>query len=225
MLKVKNYAKAHNLAPGEPFRDQLIAYYYMFTGVLVAEDVIATAGHCVNDNNVKDYRIIFDFKQEAKGTVKRQIPAENIYKGEKVIRKEYNSRWEGNMSDWALVKLDRPVKGQKVVELSQKKIPTGDTVYIMGHPCGLPLKYAPGAAVGRFSEIYFSADLDVYCGSSGSPVFDSETHELIGIVVRGDSRDFRRTGKGYVSIIYPDPEIESIEPQCTRVSAFSRYLN
>ncbi|MCP5104395.1 MAG: trypsin-like peptidase domain-containing protein [bacterium] len=224
MLKVKNYGKAFNLDSNELFHQQPIATGRLNTGFLVEEDIIATAAHCADEKNVTDLRFMFDFKMKAPSKPVTHVSNENIYKGVKIIRRVYNSRKGGDGSDWALVKLDRGVVGQRVAKLSKKEITLDQSVYIMGHPCGLPLKYGPGATVSDINKTCFGADLDVYCGSSGAPVFDSETHEVIGIVVRGDNRDFRWTGKGWVSVIYSRSAKCSNEPQCTRVSEFIDYL-
>jgi hypothetical protein len=217
-IRVKNYGVTFNLCSQEPFYHQPIAVGWLCTGFLVKEDVIATAAHCADENNVKDLRIVFGFIMSGPSTPVTQVPNKNIYKGVKIIHRVYNPL--GNGSDWALVELDRKVVGKPVVKLFEKAIYRNQPVYIFGHPCGLPLKYSAGARVRGIYEPFFSADLNVYCGSSGSPVFDSNTHEVIGMVVRGDNRDFRWTGKGWLSIIYPNPDIQSREPQCTRVSQF-----
>ncbi|NIM15615.1 MAG: trypsin-like serine protease [Candidatus Aminicenantes bacterium] len=216
-LKNKNYGAAFNLCACEPFNDQPIAVGRLCTGFLVKEDVVATAGHCACEKNVTDLRFVFGYKMLDSSTPATQVPNENVYKGVKIIERAYN-RSIG--SDWALVKLDRNVVGQEVAALSKEKIFRDKTVYIIGYPLGLPLKYSPGASVSEISETHFSADLNVYCGSSGSPVFDSETHEVIGIVVRGDNRDFRWVENCWMSVIYPNPVFKSKEPQCTRVSEF-----
>lgn len=85
------------------------------------------------------------------------------------------------------------------------------------------MKYAAGATVQEIAGAYFSADLDVFSGNSGSPVFDGNTHELVGIVVQGDNRDFRWTGKEWMSVIYPDPVFKSKKAHCTRFSEFGKY--
>jgi len=88
-------------------------------------------------------------------------------------------------------------------------------------------KWHPSGKVSPKTRKYYNrcngADLNVYCGNSGSPVFDRETHEVIGLVVRGDNQDFRWTGKGWLSIIYPHPDFHSQEPQCTSVTEFIDY--
>lgn len=221
VFKVKNYGAAFNLCSDEPFCRQPISTGLMFTGFLVKQDVIATAAHCANEKNVTELRVFFDFKMLNPFKTVTQILNENIYKGVEIIRRVYN---RSNGSDWALIKLDRKVVSKPIVELSENAISRNQPIYILGHPCGLPLKYTSEAKVRDITETCFAADLNVYCGSSGSPVFDSKTHEVIGIVVRGNNNDFRWTGKCWVSIIYPHPEKHSEKPQCTRVSEFIRNV-
>ncbi len=217
---MKNYGEVFNLCNDEPFRHQPIAAGRFCTGFLVKKDVIATAGHCVNEENVTDLCFVFGFKMKDASTPITQVPNQNIYKGAAIISKVENRR---TGSDWALIKLDRKVEGQRVAKLSGQAIYLEQPVYIIGHPLGLPLKVAPGAHVCDISKTCFVADLDVYSGNSGTPVFDSETHIVIGIVVSGHSRDFRWTGKGWVSVRYPNFDIYSIGPQCTRVSEFTQW--
>ncbi|NIM14287.1 MAG: TIR domain-containing protein [Candidatus Aminicenantes bacterium] len=220
-LRVKNYGKTLNLCDIEPFHYQPVASGSMCTGFLVKEDVVVTAAHFANENNVTALRFVFGYKMEEPYARVEEIPNENIYKGIKIIGR--NLIRGGNKSDWALVKLDRSVEGQTVAALSKKKIFCDQPIYVIGHPCGLPLKYAPGASVRNVEETYFSANLDIYSDNAGSPVFDSNTHEVIGIVVHGYKRNFRWTGKCWTSIIYPTRDIYSRGAECTRVSEFIRY--
>jgi hypothetical protein len=223
VLKVKNYGKTFNLANDEPFSRQPIAAGRLCTGFLVEEDIIATAGHFAKEDNVKDLRIIFGFRMEGPSAPVTRVSNRNIYKGVKIIRRVYRSLKDDG-SDWALVKLDRKVEGRATAVLSGGGTAYGQSIYVLGHPCGLPLKYAPGACVQYIDEAYFGADLDIYSGNSGSPVFDSVTHEVIGMVVRGDNRDFRWTGRDWISVIYPNSRIPSKKPQCTRVSEFRNIV-
>lgn len=221
-LKTKKFGEAFNLCDCEPFYDQPIAAGRMCTGFLVKEDIIATADHCLNKKNITDFRFVFGFKMIDFSISETIFLDEDIYIGVNVINRVYRSL-KGDGSDWALVQLDRKVVGQAVARLSSRDIFCGQPVYVIGHPCGLPLKYAAGASVKTIENTYFAADLDVYSGNSGSPVFNLNTHELVGIVVRGDNRDFRWTGRGWMSVIYPNPVFKSSKTQCTRVSEFIRY--
>jgi len=222
ILKVKSYGKTFNLSDYESFHDQYMVSGRVCTGFLVKEDVIATAGHCANKGNVMDLRFVFGFKMQDPTTPVIRIPNNNIYKGVKVVHSTYDHRRIG--SDWSLVQLDRKVEGQTIARLSHKDIFSDQPLYVLGHPCGLPLKYAPGANVRDVMADSFGANLDIYMGNSGSPIFNGNTHEVIGIVVRGDNRDFRWTGSGWVSVIYPSREFHSQGAKCIRVSQFIGFV-
>ena len=187
-IKVKKYGEVFNLWEGENFREQPISAGRIHTGFLVEKDIIATATHYVNRGNVENLRFVFGYRMLSPKSPVIRVPEKDIYKGNKI--KDYVlSRSDGTAFD--LVQLDREVEGQEVLKLSPSEISSDYEIYVLGHPCGLPLKYAPGARVQHFNDIYFAADLDVYMSSSGSPVFNSETHEVIGIVVHSELRDFR----------------------------------
>ncbi len=217
-LDVKNFGRSYNLNVNEPFRHQPVSRGKLCTGFLVAEDIIATAGHCVNSHNLSALRIVFGYRMMDAWTPLTRVSADDVYQCVDIVRKEYQR--DGKRSDWALVKLDRAVKGRPAARLVDGDIARHQPIYVVGHPCGLPLKYAPGASVHRVHDGYFVADLDVYSGNSGSPVFDRESGEVIGLVARGDNRDFRWTGQGLLSVRYPNMGIFSEGAHCTRVSEF-----
>jgi hypothetical protein len=218
-LSVTNYGETFNLCENEPFYHQPTAANHMCTGVLVGEDVIVTAAHFANEKNFTDLRFVFGFLMIDPITPVTGVHKENIYKGVEILHRVHNQ--EG---DWTLVKLDRKVTDREIAVLSQKNIFYEQPVYIIGHPCGLPLKYTPGARVEDITGNYFRAYLDIYGSSSGSPVFCAETHELIGIVSRAKPVDFRWTGSCWVIMPYPKTDIDSQGAQCTRASEFGKYL-
>lgn len=221
VLRIKNFGESFNLCAGESFFHQPVAGGPLSTGFLVKEDIIATAGHCADEKNVTALRFVFGYRMLGLAVPVTQMPTGAVYKGKKIVRRVYDRMGTGE--DWALVRLDRRVEGQSPVTLSKRGISRNRPVYVIGHPCGLPLKYAPGICVTGNDAVCFRANLDVYSGNSGSPIFDSETHEVIGMVVRGDHRDFRWTGSGWLSVIYPHSRSESGAAQCVRAAAFSAY--
>jgi len=60
-------------------------------------------------------------------------------------------------------------------------------LYVIGHPSGLPQKFADGAWVRSVQSAYFTTNLDTYGGNSGSAVFNAATDDVEGILVRGAS--------------------------------------
>jgi len=217
-LKVKNYGKTFNLCDIEPFRDQPVSAGVMCSGFLVKEDVIATPGHWVQENNITDLRFLFGYQMVDESTPVTRIAKENIYQGVGMIHRVLNPGSDN--PGWALVRLDRKVKGQAVARLSKEEIFCDQAVYTFGHPVGLPLKFGAGASVLDVHETFFEVNLNIYSGSIGSPVFALDTHEVIGMVVKNENNDFRWTGKGWISVLYP----EGKKVQCTRVSDLIDFI-
>jgi len=102
------------------------------------------------------------------------------------------------------VQLERDVVGRTPAKVrSSGKIKDKQTLFVIGHPCGLPQKYAPGAKVRDNTPApYFVANLDTYGGNSGSPVFAAPSATVEGILVRGEN-DFVTNGHCYVSLVCP----------------------
>jgi hypothetical protein len=220
-LRHKQFGRSFNLHRSEPYYGQPIAAGRLCTGFLVKENVIATAGHCAEKGNVKALRFVFGYEMKGARSPVTQVPSRNVYCGKEIIDRIYDPNHSG--ADWALVKLDRNVTRREIVTLAKTDIQCDKPVYVLGHPCGLPLKYVPDEPVKAVDRAFFAAELSVYGGNSGSPVFNSETHEVVGIVVRGDQQDFRWTGKGWISIRYPGSVLKSSLPQCTKVSEFCKH--
>jgi hypothetical protein len=213
-LKVKKYGETFNLCEIEPYYHQPVAAVWLCSGFLVKDDIIATAGHHVNEANVIDLRILFGYKMVDSVTPVTRFANENIYRGVKVIRRVHHPG--GNGPGWALVKLDRKVVRQTAARLSKEEISCEQPVYVIGHPLGLPMKYAAGATVTDVDETSFMANLNIYAGNSGAPVFDFHTHEVIGMVVKGEKFDFRWTGNCWISVENPGGK----RVGCTRISGF-----
>ncbi len=187
------YGDSNNLCKTEKFYDQLAPAYC--SGFLVADNIIATAGHCVQDADFcKDARFVFDFSIDSKGRDPHTVKIDDTYGCKKVLHEEM----DGNGADFALVELDRPVVGRTPVRFASAAPKPGDSVFVIGHPVGLPAKIAGGAKVRRNTAGYFVANLDTYGGNSGSAVFNETTNEVAGVLVRGET-DFIRRGSCNVS--------------------------
>jgi V8-like Glu-specific endopeptidase len=187
------YGESNNLCKTEKFYDQLAPAFC--SGFLVADNIIATAGHCVQDTDFcKDARFVFDFSIDSKGRDPHTVKIEDTYGCKKVLHEEV----DGSGADFALVELDRPVVGRTPVRFTSAAPKVGDSVFVIGHPVGLPAKIAGGAKVRRNTPGYFVANLDTYGGNSGSAVFNGTTNEVAGILVRGET-DFIRRGACNVS--------------------------
>jgi hypothetical protein len=197
-LVTSSFQQAYGLCNSEPFRKQPVGAFC--SGFLVARDVVATAGHCVDNATLSSIRFVFGFRMVNANTAQTKIPNGEIYRGTELI----DRRLTPGGLDWALVRLDRPVQNHRPAPIRRRRrIGTGTRVHVIGHPCGLPAKAAGGAKVRDNTPTpFFVANLDTYGGNSGSPVFNSETHRVEGILVRGE-RDFRQQGNCQVSLVCP----------------------
>jgi hypothetical protein len=218
-LKTKNYGACFNLCQHDLFYHQPIASGHICTGFLVKEDVIATAGPWVNKETVTNLRIVFGYQMEDEKEPCTSIPAENLYRGVKVIRNT------GNESGWVLVKLDRKVKDRASARISDKEVCDNQSVHVIGHPVGLPLKYVSGPYILEGAEEHrFNANLGLYGSGCGSPVFDLERHDVIGLVEYVDYPGLRWTGTCWVSVINVGAT-GSEAVRCTCVQVFAPALD
>jgi hypothetical protein len=217
-LRTQNFGIARNLCVGERFRDQPIGAFC--SGFLVAPDVFATAGHCVTAGNVTNVRFVFGFRMRDVITAETVINNGELYDGLAII----DRRQVANGADWALVRVDRAVTGHRIARIrATGRIGDTQAVHVIGHPSGLPTKFADGAVVrDNQPNEFFVANLDTYGGNSGSPVFNSDTHEVEGILVRGEA-DFVQQGACRVSLICPDTGCRGED--CTRTTEFSNLVS
>lgn len=185
-----------NLCKDEKFASQPVLSDC--SGFLIGEDILVTAGHCMTaeDTTVRDIRTsgckyydwIFDYevdKNEKFSSFNRS--SDNIYKCENVIFATLTDE-----DDFAIIKLDRKVKGRTPLKFrSSRKIKLGEDIFVIGHPSGLPKKISMGAKViENKTKEFFTTNLDTFGGNSGSPVFNANTLEVEGILVRGRT-DYR----------------------------------
>jgi V8-like Glu-specific endopeptidase len=170
-----------NVCPGERFAHQ--PYITKCSGVLVAPDVIATAGHCMmSPADCSEYAWVFNYKVRNARQKTVSVRNEDVYRCKKVVRQSMTSG-----KDFALVRLDRAVENARPVKVAARKPKIGDKLVTIGNPSGLPQKVADGGVVKRVSHTEFMATLDTFNFGSGSPVFDIATGEYIGILVRGQT--------------------------------------
>lgn len=181
-LTSSTFGKDFNLCSNEPFFDQPSAA--SCSGFLVDDDLIATAGHCVTVMNCSNYKYVFNYRMADKNTPQMEFHEDDLYGCKEIVKREYTSN-----QDYAIVKLDRPVKGHKVLSLSNQSVQANDSILVIGHPSGLPTKITDNANVRSVKTGFFQANLDTYGGNSGSAVFNANTDEVEGILVRG-ARDF-----------------------------------
>jgi hypothetical protein len=215
-VSTSNFGVAFNLCASELFRDQPIGP--SCSGFFVGKDLMVTAGHCVNAGNVGSTWFVFGFRMKS-ATMPPDARLE-AYLGKEIVARTLDP----NGADYALVRLTRKVANHKAAKLRESgKIKSNQAVHVIGHPSGLPLKFAGGASVrDNAPSKFFVANLDTYGGNSGSPVFNSKTHKVEGILVRGET-DFVSNGTCMVSKVCPSTGCRGED--CTRITELSDLID
>lgn len=199
-LRTKSYRQHYNLCSNEPFVEQPLGCFC--SGFLVGPNLLATAGHCVEDAaDLAGIRFVFGFRMKDGTQARTDFSPHEVYRGVELVGRMLE---ESSGRDWALVRLDRQVEGRNPLKFRRRgKVRKNRDLFVIGHPNGLPAKYADGATVrDNNPKPYFVANLDTYGGNSGSPVFDKQRVRVEGILARGEN-DFVKTGSCHVSLVCP----------------------
>ncbi len=175
-LKTETFKKAAHLCPGERFENQPL--FGSCSGALVGPDLVLTAGHCVSVANAcSDYSVTFGWDVEKAKT--GILSKTDIYRCTKILKIKDDPY---NGYDYALVKLDRPVKA--IPLKISKKI---NTKFLLSasYPHGLPLKYDIATDFEPYSPTMFKVKVDTSQSSSGSPLIDADGN-IVGVLSMGN---------------------------------------
>lgn len=189
--RIKTLKDAMSLCPGQRFEKRPAASYC--SGFLVGPNILITAGHCVTGGRMgescRSFKWVFNYKiKKGEDPFSMKFSKDEVYRCKEV----YEAKFDRQMKeDWAIVVLDRPVKGRKPLKRrrSQKKMVKANTpLAIIGHPWGIPSIVADSAKVlpvNTEKKNYFSANLDSFQGNSGAAVFNAKSGMVEGFLVRG----------------------------------------
>jgi len=178
-----NHMKQHPPVCGNfRLKDQLSAPDNC-TGFLVGENLLMTAGHCIDDIEqfCSDHAIVFDFYQRVVQEESKSASIVNV-ECEKVVLHKHNRPF-----DYAVLKLKQRVKNRHIFSIDKKPYKQkGKDVFVMGHPLGTPMKITePDILIKIEKDGLISTGLDLFAGNSGSPLIAQRTHKVLGIVSHG----------------------------------------
>lgn len=188
-IATRTLEKGLNFCPDEKFAS--LPLVSSCSAFLIAPDLMLTAGHCVKDKfDCQKNFWVLDFEDElgfSADGANVKIDKQNVVTCEKLISLQENSRL-----DYALIQINRKVVDRKNFSIRKLgKVSNDANLTVIGHPMGLPKIIAGEARIRNNSLPYtFSTNADTFSGNSGSPVINAETHQVEGILIRGDS-DFQ----------------------------------
>ncbi len=154
---------------------------------LIAPDIMMTNGHCITSQSMcETSSFVFDFALTSEDASLDVIPTETVVSCERVLHWDNSSFCD---TDFAVIKLSRPVTDREPVKVRhpEKDEFKKDNLAIIGHPFGLPRKYALNGQVVHEGSNAFLTSHDIIGGNSGSAIFDAETGEVQGLISCGGS--------------------------------------
>jgi V8-like Glu-specific endopeptidase len=191
------------------------------SGFLVRPNILVTAGHCMaKAEDCSQNYWVFGFALQSQTDLNYQkVSPDQVYNCKKVIARRQEAF---SAVDYTIIELDRPVVNRTPLVLGfHLPVAIGQTVTMIGHPSGLPMKITDSASILGVTNLdrTIETDLDLFHGNSGSPVFDTNSKEVIGIMSNGHS-DYIRDEEKLCKV----PKICKPEDKCY-LSAASRVTN
>ncbi len=214
----KSFASSYQLCSSERFREQNTSAFC--SGSLVGPDTIITAGHCItSQSDCVGTSFVFGFAVKSAGVLPTQVSSSEVYRCREIVSRVL----ENSGRDYAVIKLDRAVPNHAVLKVRRSgEASVGDPLLVIGHPVGLPTKITTGGKVRSVANSdYYVTNLDTYGGNSGSAVFNAQTLEIEGILVRGE-QDFVSQGGCNVSKVCTDDSCRGED--VTRISVLRQFI-
>lgn len=198
--------ESKGLCDDERFTNQPAAA--LCSGVLIHDDLVLTAGHCIRTQAECERRsFVFNYYLDGP-TQLASIEDDDVYHCKQIALRDETTD-DALTPDFAVIQLDRPVTGAHqpvAVRPATTPLMEEEPITMIGFGSGLPAKIDSGGTVAdpRTETLdYFVANPDAFAGHSGSATFDSND-ELAGILVAGRAPDY---------VLSPDEE-------CDRVNTF-----
>jgi hypothetical protein len=212
-IKAPTWGDDGMLCPGQRFAEQPAAA--ICTGTLVANDLVLTAGHCLDALPCSGLVVVRGFYYDAPGEL-HTLTVADVASCREVVAKHVDLPTSGAQLDYAWFRLDRPFATTQtpLLAMGAESIATGSLVLSANHGGGLPLKLQENGRVADARETtldYFIVNLDAFHGASGAPVFDRD-NRVVGLLARGGT-DLLRTDEGCF-VVFTELE-ESAHEQAT----------
>jgi hypothetical protein len=180
-----SFAEENPLCEDAAFQDQPVLADC--SGVLVAADLVLTAGHCVESQaECERTAFVLDFTLNEGGEL--VIPSDKVFECEELLAQELTPLGKPVLFDHALIRLKAPgASGGRPVPVRGDPVGLTEPLALIGTSLGLPIKIDSAGKVvdpGGADHDYFAAQFDLFHRGSGSPVFDMSGN-LVGVGVRG----------------------------------------
>nr|WP_254625158.1 ricin-type beta-trefoil lectin domain protein [Myxococcus sp. CA051A] len=178
-------AVEENLCSTERFLDEPVLGDC--SGVLIDDDLVLTAGHCVTASNACTWKWVFNYYRPSAGTY-ATISEDDFFACDEIVL-----RSSPPAPDFAIIRLDRPATPRFTparVAYGRQAFVTGHEVALIGSPSGLPLKIvSEGVITGGAANDNPSTSLDAMHGNSGSAVYSRNGYTVVGVLHSANGGD------------------------------------
>ena len=201
-LALRPYGATRNLSKNDRFYDQKAGA--VCSGALIAPDLLLTAGHCLKSSPCEQTYVIFDYYLDSPERDLSRPRPDSVFR---CVAVEHSALSKDELDDFAVIRLDRSA-GRPPLKIARALPRPGAALTAIGASDGMPLKIDSGARVRYVSpKGFFMADIDAFPANSGSPVLDSATGEILGVLIGSALSDFRRRPDGTYAYEIITPEI------------------
>ncbi len=167
------------------------------SGCFIASNKIVTAAHVLlaaQDHGIEPENMLFiRGHYEYDLTDEIVVNTDQLYELAQPQIMNNNQIGYGEDGDWAWVKVKpffgaggansaNGYDGELNIPQKARKMKQGQEVYALGHGFGVAMKLSFNGQIDMMNSCWFGCDIDIFPGNSGSPVFDSETQHLVGII-------------------------------------------
>ena len=182
-IQAATLGQTYGLCDDERFVDQPSASWC--SGTLIAEDLVLTAGHCVDQGSCGDFAVVFDYAYSTPAETFDISVVEDLFVCTEVVAHALDDEL-----DYAIIRLDRAVIAHAPMPVANTLTPVVENspLVLFGAPSGIPIKVDDGGRVvddRAFALDYFTGTVDAFGGNSGSGVLDA-SGVVTGILVRGE---------------------------------------
>lgn len=205
-LDAPSLREVDGLCPGVRFEEQLSAA--RCTAVLIDDDLVLTAGHCIASAEQcrRGLAVVFNFVSTGAGAP--HLAAESVYGCADVVAYR-NDTFDARPSrDFAIVQLDRvaaaPLAPITLAGVGQER---SSALSVVGMSQGLPMKAQPVTLSGRpdHERGFFQIIGDLFHGDSGAPVIAESAESagellVVGLIVGGQEDYVNDTSEGCVRL-------------------------
>jgi hypothetical protein len=164
------------------------------SGVLLNSKQVLTAGHCLSEMvECKNLMLVQGYKVGVKD-VKAKSLCGSVRKVKARIAEEG--------LDYAIIDLQEELPFTEM-KILKDQVPQTFDLKAYGYPMGVPLKVASGKITEFVDRPFlYRTDLDVFQGSSGSPIFANG--ELVGVLSAGEADFVENPETGMPNLNYCD---------------------